>query len=199
MINIFIGSEPAQRDAERTLVSSLERHHDPADMNITVMRAGEGIWKDWVNHGPTGFTLFRFAIPELMDFKGFAIYLDCDMLVLDDIEDLEMCGQLGRWIKAQGEQGDCVSVIDCAACRGLLPSIADMKTGKWRKWDVRRFLQTIVHSGVPSAWNQYDDYFPGRTKLIHFTSLKHQPWFAHSDPHPSPEAVELWTKEWMSL
>lgn len=201
MINVFIGSAPEFDEPADVLIASLMKHHDPENLNIRVMRAGTGIWEGWANHGPTGFTLFRFAIPEMMGFSGFAIYLDCDMLVLDDIEDLEMCGQSGKWVKSRvgGDNGDCVSVIDCSAVRGLTwPSIEMMRNGGWRKWDVRRLLQPIMVDGVPDAWQVCDSWNPD-AKLIHFTDLKTQPWFGHNAPHPSQQAVQLWMNEWTNL
>ena len=36
----------------------------------------------------TEFTFTRFLIPELMDFKGWAVFMDCDMILTTDIKEL---------------------------------------------------------------------------------------------------------------
>ena len=33
----------------------------------------------------TDFTFSRFLTPYLCDFEGWALFMDCDMLVLDDL------------------------------------------------------------------------------------------------------------------
>lgn len=161
------------------------------------MRNGMPGFQDWENHGPTGFTLFRFVIPHMMNFDGLAIYLDCDMLVLGDIEDLATYYSPGYWSQHPDPQGDCVSVIDCAAVRKLQnwPTIDELKSGKLRKWDLRARLAPIIRRNIPGAWNSMDRWAEG-VKLIHYTSIDHQPW--HPDPnhkykpHPDETAEALW-------
>jgi len=36
----------------------------------------------------TEFTFTRFLIPELMNFKGWAVFMDCDMILTTDIKEL---------------------------------------------------------------------------------------------------------------
>ena len=36
----------------------------------------------------TDFSFSRFLVPHLMNFKGWAIFMDCDMLCQDDISEL---------------------------------------------------------------------------------------------------------------
>ena len=36
----------------------------------------------------TDFSFTRFLVPKLMDYKGWAIFMDCDMLCRDDIDKL---------------------------------------------------------------------------------------------------------------
>ncbi|TFH54283.1 MAG: hypothetical protein E4G89_00340 [Methanothrix sp.] len=162
-----------------------------------MMRNGLPGFDDWQNHGPTGFTLFRFAIPHLMNFNGMAIYLDCDMLVLEPIEELATFFRPGHWCQHSDIQGDCVSVIDCAALRSIpsWPTIDELKSGSLRKWDVRKLLAPIISRTVPDEWNSMDKWHEN-IKLLHFTSLDTQPW--HPVPgynykaHPDQKAERLW-------
>ena len=36
----------------------------------------------------TEFTFTRFLIPELMEHKGWALFIDCDFVFLDDVKKL---------------------------------------------------------------------------------------------------------------
>lgn len=185
-MKIFIGSDPSQDRPERALIKSIEQTSQDAE--IVVMRAGEGIWKGFPKTA-TGFTLFRWCIPELMGFQGFAIYLDCDMLVMRDIAELFEYRRHGCWVQNGQSQGDCVSVIDCSAMPKGWPSIERIKAMK--KGKLRRLLGPIVYPAIPDTWNFCDDYHPD-AGLIHFTSIATQPWTEGRKDHPSPEAVALW-------
>ncbi len=196
-IRIFIGTEPSQWRADRVLEYSI-RENSEADVDITMMRAGEGDF-DWPNSAnPTAFTMFRFCIPEMCDFNGFAIYLDCDMLVLDNIGELLWFAKHGKWVQHAHREGDCISVIDCAAVKTLhWPSIDELKKGKLRKWDVRMRLESIVSRTIPTAWNSMDKFKHNETRLIHFTDLSTQPWLDRDPPYDRPPhrdaaAVHLW-------
>ncbi len=192
MPDIYIGSAPDQYRAERVLVDSIRGNS--AQANITVMRSGEGMWADWKNPGPTGFTLFRFAIPELRGFRGTGIYLDCDMLVLKDIAGLMEYARPGKWVQSDHRQGDCVSVIDCAVVKELTyqwPSIDDMKRGKYTKKQLREYLSPLIEKSVPDEWNSLDCH-DENTALVHYTELATQPWTEGVVNHPNPDCVALW-------
>jgi len=201
---VFIGSEPNQIRAERVLQYSIEAN-TKEQVDFVVMRNGLPGFDDWTNHGPTGFTLFRFAVPHLMGFEGMAIYLDCDMLVLGDIAELATYYRPGKWCQHADPQGDCVSVIDCSMFHdfpGQWPTIDELKSGKLRKWDVRGRLEPIISRTIPGEWNSMDKWSGIDTKLVHYTSLETQPW--HPDPnrvykkHPVELVESLWYR-WESL
>lgn len=192
MIRVFVGTEGKQSDADEVLWQSIAAHCScPGKLEIRNMDADITPWSEWKTAGPTGFTMFRFAIPELCSFTGQAIYLDCDMLLLADIAELAALGQHGKWVKAAGADGDCVSVIDCAAMPEGYPTIAELKRGVLRKWDVRAMLEPIMVDGIPPEWNSTDRLTPD-TKLLHFSDLTTQPWMPGAKPHRDPEAVRLW-------
>jgi hypothetical protein len=194
-IRIFIGTEPAQARAEKVLVRSIAEN-TKSHFRATFMRAGD-IGFDWDCHGPTQFTMFRFAIPQLCGFRGMAIYLDCDQLVLGDIAELATYFQPGRWCNHPHREGDAVSVIDCHAVGQIpnWPTIEELSAGKLRKWDVRGRLAPIVSRSIPTVWNSMDK-LEEHTRLVHFTDLATQPW--HPDPgvkykqHPDQAAVDRW-------
>ena len=45
-------------------------------------------WRDEDKLGSTEFTFSRFLIPELNEFNGWALFCDCDILFLEDINNL---------------------------------------------------------------------------------------------------------------
>ena len=92
-IPIFIGYDARERAATNVLIDSLYQHSS-MPLAITPMR-----------HAPTGgpgalparqrdpkqstaFSFTRFLVPHLMDYQGWAIFMDCDMLCRGDIAEL---------------------------------------------------------------------------------------------------------------
>jgi len=45
-------------------------------------------WRDEDKLGSTEFTFSRFLVPELNEFNGWALFCDCDILFLEDINNL---------------------------------------------------------------------------------------------------------------
>ena len=45
-------------------------------------------WRDTDKLSSTEFTFSRFLVPELCDFKGWALFVDCDFIALTDIKQL---------------------------------------------------------------------------------------------------------------
>ena len=45
-------------------------------------------WRDEDKLASTEFTFTRFLIPELANFKGWAVFMDCDMILTTDIKEL---------------------------------------------------------------------------------------------------------------
>ena len=81
-MRIFLGSEEAQYRAERIFLYALERVRDPSRAyEIFVMRNMAGYTpRGW----RTGFTNYRFAIPDYAGRSGKAIYNDVDQIYLAD-------------------------------------------------------------------------------------------------------------------
>src|SRR5262245_42024078 len=96
-VRLFLGSEDAQYRAERIFIYALEQVRDPARAyDIFVMRNMAGYTpRGW----RTGFTNYRFAVPDYAGRSGKAIYNDVDQIYLADpalMFDLDLgdCGYL---------------------------------------------------------------------------------------------------------
>ena len=163
-----------------------------SDYRTESMRSGRGFWV-------TPFSLFRYAIPHCAQ-SDFAIYLDADMICVGDIAELWEYRTEGRWVTAENQDGDCVSVIDCRiGDRGCYPSFDDLRAGKYNKHQLRGKVRKFFKPAIPAAWNCHD-YYDGRSQLVHYTSIKTQPWMpwpevVNYEPHPDAPAVALW-HEW---
>lgn len=154
MIPICIGSNPDGSDmrAVRVLQQSILDHASD-DVSFTLLGDGSGT---------TGFSRSRW---ELCKMKDFSIYLDSDMLVIGDIAELWDYRLDKTWVGcyARGEDGACVSVVDCGDMPPTIGSLAACK------------LAGRYFRGIPEAWNCMD-YVRTDTRLIHYTQQKLQPW-----------------------
>ena len=52
------------------------------------LRASALYWRDIDKLASTEFTFTRFLIPELTNFSGWALFMDCDMILTTDIKEL---------------------------------------------------------------------------------------------------------------
>ena len=89
LIPIFIGYDPRERAATNVLIDSLYQHSS-APLAITPLvtpqleRAGL-FQRERDPKQSTAFSFTRFLVPRLMNYQGWAIFLDCDMLCRGDI------------------------------------------------------------------------------------------------------------------
>ena len=100
-IRIFVGtSETEDKWIERVLVYTLLENTD-RELEITMMRPS--MFEDWNKTGwGTPFTCFRYAIPHLCDYKGKAIYMDCDQMSFRDIGEFYDTDLGARWNSFDG-------------------------------------------------------------------------------------------------
>lgn len=90
MINIFIGYDSNETVAYHTLVHSIMRHSSvpvsfiPLARN-TLTRLYD---KPKSDKESTEFSMTRFLVPYLSGYQGWSIFMDCDMLVTRDINEL---------------------------------------------------------------------------------------------------------------
>ena len=159
-VRIFLGTEDGQWRAERVFVYSIERVRDPARVyEIHVLRDLPGFdrrgWR-------TGFTNYRFGIPELAGRHGRAIYNDVDQIYLADpglLFDLDM-GPHGYL--AISPEDTSVMLIDCARMAPV------WNLGEARRTDkdtlTRRAASTPERWGaLAPGWNARDqEYVAGQ-------------------------------------
>jgi mitochondrial fission protein ELM1 len=178
-VRIFLGTQDEQWRAERIFFYSIERARDPARVyEIHVMKGLAGyVCKGW----RTGFTNYRFAIPDYAGRTGKAIYNDVDQIYAADpalLFDLDLGGHGYLAVSASDTS---VMLLDCA------------RMAEW--WN----LDTATHGSkdqllgrvkaepglwgpLDPGWNARDmEFVEARSMLLHYTAMHTQPW------HPFPK------------
>lgn len=146
----------------------------------------------------TEFSLYRYLIPELMNFTGKAIYLDSDMLCLSDIGELFelpvgdndfLCTKAYKDSSGELMWATSALLINCDRCRFDLAQIfSDIDRGLFSYTDFsqmgREFLAVHPYQigKLNEEWNVFDQY-DASTKIIHYTDLRTQPWRFRSHPY----------------
>lgn len=164
----------------------------------------------------TEFSMTRFLVPHLCDYRGISIFADCDMLCLADVADL-----LPEIEKMQ-DRGDAVSVVqhhytpapglkmdgqvqtvyprknwtsfmifDAARCRGLAPGYVNNASGL----ELHRllWLKDEQIGSLDPVWNWLVEELPPNpaAKILHYTLGG--PWFRD---HANCSRAEDWRNEW---
>ncbi|WP_296403710.1 glycosyltransferase [Psychrobacter sp.] len=143
IIKVFVGCDPNNSDLEQMMVLdySIKKHttipveiiwmqlsRDPESFWYSNPEKGEG-WntQKWA----TPFSGFRWAIPDYCDFKGRAIYMDADMVVLSDLSELWSHPIEGEAIVAAKTKDSiarlCTCVWDCQKASQVLPPVSQLK------------------------------------------------------------------------
>jgi lipopolysaccharide biosynthesis glycosyltransferase len=91
-LKIFVGWDSREDIAYRVCKESIE-HHASVPVEIIPLKQKQlrrdGFYSRPVDKlASTEFTFTRFLIPELMEHKGWALFIDCDFVFLDDVKKL---------------------------------------------------------------------------------------------------------------
>lgn len=178
-VRIFLGTEDNQSRAFRVFMYSVARHRDPGrEYRVYLMKNLPGFrrrgWR-------TGFTQYRFAIPEFGGRSGRAIYNDVDQIYTVDpglLFDLPL-GEAGYL--AVSAEDTSVMLMDCAR---MVPwwNLEQARHGRKREL-TRAPAQAGLWGPLDGRWNARDmEYVTARSGVLHYTALHLQPW------QPAPTA-----------
>lgn len=88
MINIFIGYDHREAIAYHVCANSIIRHSSkPVSLTPLALQNMQD-YEEKHTDGSNQFIYSRFLVPHLMEYKGWAIFMDGDMLLRDDINKL---------------------------------------------------------------------------------------------------------------
>lgn len=90
-MKVFVGYDPREDIAYQVCKHSILRRQSEAEVRPLVQKElrDAGWYTRPVDKlASTEFTFTRFLVPELTNFKGWALFMDCDMILTTDIKEL---------------------------------------------------------------------------------------------------------------
>jgi lipopolysaccharide biosynthesis glycosyltransferase len=214
MIKVFIGFDERETVAFHVLAHSI---HSRASQPVSILPVMLSQLKDVFHRErnplqSTDFSFSRFLAPYLCDYEGWAVFMDCDMLMRADIAELlklrddRFAVQVVKHnhvpkegikflnatqTKYEKKNWSSVMLMNCAKCKALTPEFVNTASGlelhqfKWLAND-------DLIGEIPKEWNHlvgYDAPNPD-AKLVHFTIGG--PYF---DEYRNCEYAEEWFRE----
>jgi hypothetical protein len=210
VIRVFIGYDSRETVAYGVLAHSINRHASvPVAIAPVMLGQLEGVFRRDRNPlQSTEFSFSRFLVPWMCGYEGWAIFMDCDMLMRADVkqlwdlrderyavqvvkhahvpkEDTKFLGAVQT--KYEKKNWSSVMLMNCSKCRTLTPEYVNTASGlelhqfKWLGNDA-------LIGAIPSAWNHLVGYDAPRrdANLVHFTIGG--PWFdEYRDSEHAPE------------
>jgi len=191
-IPVFVGYDPREAVAYHTCVNSIIRN---ASKPVAIIPVALNLFRDYEEthtDGSNHFIYTRFLVPHLMDYTGWAIFIDGDMIVRGDIVELwELRNsymdvmvvkhdyQTRMPVKYLGAKNEnyprknwsSVILWNCNSFpnRRLTPEFVQQSTGS----ELHRFswLEDGRIGELPKEWNWLpDEYGVNRdAKLLHYT------------------------------
>ena len=89
--NVYIGYDTREDIAYQVSKFSILNKSENITTNplkLSELKDKKLYWRDEDKLGSTEFTFSRFLVPELNEFSGWALFCDCDILFLEDINNL---------------------------------------------------------------------------------------------------------------
>jgi lipopolysaccharide biosynthesis glycosyltransferase len=91
-LKIFIGwdsrEDIAYQVAKQSIIDNTESEVDIIPLKQKQLRKDNLYWRTPDKLASTEFTFTRYLIPELTNFTGWALFIDCDFVFLDDVQKL---------------------------------------------------------------------------------------------------------------
>ena len=194
MLDIFIGYDPRESVAYHTLAHSiLRRSSMPISVAPLAQSQLKGIYRR--PRGPTEsteFSLTRFLVPALSEYRGWSVFMDCDMLCRVDIAGLqqEMDRQADKAVlvcqhdyvpktarkfldqvqtKYPRKNWSSLMLFNNARCRALTADYVNSASGL----ELHRFawLDDAMIGALPLEWNWLVGEYPRNTdaRIVHYT------------------------------
>jgi hypothetical protein len=193
-IRIFCGAARDARLPFEVLAHSIRRH-TARPVEIRAIDNGSAPTPTDPRHAPyTEFSFARFAIPALCGHQGRAVYMDSDMQVFHDFAELwdqpfdgaKVLIEVGS--RGQRDRGKhaAVMLLDCARLDWDVARIVG-DLGVRYDYNALMAVDVLLAPGemverIPAGWNDLDAYDPARTRNLHYTEIRTQPWVTAGHP-----------------
>mgnify|MGYP001416194196 FL=1 len=199
MINIFIGYDNKERVAYNVLSHSIIQNSTKpvAITPIALNNLKDDFVRERNSLSSTEFSFSRFMIPHLMNYQGWALFMDCDMLMFEDISKLwrmrddskaiQVCKHdytpkeskkfLGQvQTKYEKKNWSSFMLMNCKKCTTLTPDYVNKASGlelhqfKWLEGD-------HLIGDLPLEWNWLVGEYEHKEDVnnVHYT--EGGPWF----------------------
>jgi hypothetical protein len=217
-VRVFIGYDAREAVAFSVLAHSImARASEPVSVSPLMLSGLRGVFtRERHPLQSTDFAFSRFLTPYLSGFEGWSVFMDCDMLVLDDIANLWKLRDERHAVmvvKHEHQPRETVKFLDQpqtaypkknwssvmlfnnAKCRALTPEYVNAASGlelHQFKW----LPDESLIGDLPRAWNHLVGYYhptPG-VSLVHYTLGG--PYF---DEYRDCEYAEHWREELASM
>jgi lipopolysaccharide biosynthesis glycosyltransferase len=214
MITVYIGFDPRETVAFSVLAHSIHaRATQPVSIAPLMLSQLQGVLtRERHALQSTEFSFSRFLTPYLSGYAGWSLFMDCDMLMLDDIARLwalrderyavmavkhdhvpkETTKFLGEpQSKYEKKNWSSVMLFNNARCKALTPDYVNTASGlalhqfKWLNDDA-------LIGALPDRWNHLVGYNAPRADaaLVHYTLGG--PYFS---PYANCEYADAWRDE----
>ena len=192
MINVFIGYDEGEKVSYHILSESIRRQSSvPVSITPLCLSNIPEFKRELQPNQSTEFAFSRFMVPYLSDYKGWSIFMDCDMMFRADIAELwglrtfkysVMCCQHDyqpkQSVKFRGAKNEpfpkknwsSMMMTNNAKCKALTPEFVNSATGL--ELHQFRWLESENLIGsLPLTWNwlvsEYD--YNVKADNVHFT------------------------------
>ncbi len=193
MIDVFIGYDPREAVAFSVLSHSIHaRASTPVSITPLVLSELKGILtRERHPLQSTDFSFSRFLTPFLSNYTGWSIFMDCDMLMLDDVARLHaLCDERYAVMVVkhdhlpkesvkfldqpqtpyQKKNWSSVMLFNNARCRALTPEYVNTASGL----ELHQFKWLANDDSIgqlPARWNHLVGYDEpaAQAALVHYT------------------------------
>lgn len=216
-IRIFIGYDRIENLCWHVLNHSImtRAHSRVQIVPLMLSQLGGLLWRDRDPLQSNDFSFSRWLVPYLCDYKGSAIFMDCDMLCLDDIDKLWamrdslfaiQCVKhnynpkgaekyLGRTQTVYPKKNwSSMMLFNNERCKALTLDYVNTASGldlhqfKWLEDDA-------LIGGLPFEWNYLVNYYQeGTPRLLHWTDFG--PWLKD---HLNVQFADKWKEELIDM
>ncbi len=140
----------------------------------------------WLNDDLQSFTPLRFMPPELMGYEGRAVVVDPDVFAVQDVWELLSRDMEGKavWCCTRGKgprnhPASSVMLLDCAKLTHWkvyedFDALFRFER-EYKRWMNLGYEDPATIGILPPEWNHFD-ILNARTKMIHNTRRRTQPW-----------------------
>ena len=215
-IRVFIGYDPEEAVAYHVLSHSIQnRASRPVSVTpLMLSQLGDLMWRERDPLQSTDFSFSRFLVPHLCGYEGWAVFMDCDMLALDDVAELWKLREPKRSVQVvqhdhrparttkfldrpqttySRKNWSSLMLFNCFRCTALTPELVNTASGL----DLHRFRWLDEDSSIgelPRRWNHLVDYDPPlppeNVSILHYT--EGGPWFPE---YADCGYADLWFEE----